>query len=130
MKVLLDTCACLFFAEESDRLSGPAYDLITHRNSEVFISAVTSAELACLSQKRRLKLSTHWKLWLRQQLEVNDWICKSVTLEVLEEAWSLPEPIHADPADRIIIATARLERMTVVTTDSLILDYPHVVSLR
>jgi PIN domain nuclease of toxin-antitoxin system len=41
----------------------------------------------------------------------------------------LPDPIHRDPADRIIIATARLEDLTIITTDRLILDYPHVKSL-
>ena len=47
----------------------------------------------------------------------------------MEEAFSLPEPIHRDPADRIIIATARVYDLDVVTTDARILAYPHVRTL-
>ena len=49
-----------------------------------------------------------------------------VTGEIVEEAWSLPEPIHRDPADRMIIASSRIQRMPLVTTDQLTLAYPHV----
>jgi len=47
----------------------------------------------------------------------------------MAEAYSLTVHIHRDPADLVLIATARLERLTVVTTDRKILDYPHVASL-
>jgi antitoxin (DNA-binding transcriptional repressor) of toxin-antitoxin stability system len=43
--------------------------------------------------------------------------CLPITAEVLAEAYSLPPPIHRDPADRILIATARHERLTLVTSD-------------
>ena len=62
-------------------------------------------------------------------LEVNGWNLESITGKIVEEAWSLPEPIHRDPADRILIATSRIRRMPLITTDSLILDYPHVEAL-
>jgi PIN domain nuclease of toxin-antitoxin system len=48
------------------------------------------------------------------------------TLEIIEEAWSLPESIHRDPADRILIASSRTYRIPVITTESLILTHPHV----
>ncbi len=44
----------------------------------------------------------------------------------MEEAYSLPESFHADPADRIITATARLKNYTLLTADRKILSYPHV----
>jgi PIN domain nuclease of toxin-antitoxin system len=69
-------------------------------------------------------------VWFREQAEKNGWNVLPISLEVAEESYSLPEPIHADPADRIIIATARVEGLTIITTDRLILDYPHVKSLR
>ena len=47
----------------------------------------------------------------------------------MAEAYGLTVPIHRDPADLVLIATARLERLTVVTTDRKILDYPHVATL-
>ena len=50
-------------------------------------------------------------------------------LAVIEEAYSLPEEFHPDPADRIIVATARLKDAAVVTSDEKICEYPHVATL-
>jgi len=44
----------------------------------------------------------------------------------MEEAYSLPGSFHADPADRILTATARLEDLVLLTTDRKLLDYPHL----
>jgi PIN domain nuclease of toxin-antitoxin system len=44
----------------------------------------------------------------------------------MEEAYSLPETFHRDPADRIVVATARALNAPVVTADEKILGYPHV----
>lgn len=44
----------------------------------------------------------------------------------MEEAYSLPDAFHADPADRIITATARLNNYTILTADEKIISYPHV----
>jgi len=60
---------------------------------------------------------------------VNGWTCIPIDLPVMQEAYSLPEPFHSDPADRIIVATARVHRCRVVTGDPKILNYPHVQSL-
>lgn len=128
MRLLLDTNAVIFCAHKSNRLSVAAYDLITDSESEIFVSAVTAAELACLERRKNLQLTNGWKEWFRNQLTVNTWICLPVTLEIIEEAYGLPEPIHRDPADRILIATARLENFTLITTDELILKYPHVAA--
>ena len=50
-------------------------------------------------------------------------------LEIIEEAYSLPEPFHADPMDRILVATARVHGLTLLTADKAILSYPHVRTL-
>ena len=47
----------------------------------------------------------------------------------MEEAYSLPEAFHADPADRILTATARLRNCALLTADKKLLDYPHVTTL-
>jgi len=54
----------------------------------------------------------------------------SVDLENIEEAYSLPGEFHSDPADRVLVATARLSKLTLVTGDQKILDYPHVQAMR
>lgn len=55
--------------------------------------------------------------------------CLPITAEIMAEACSLPPPIHRDPADRVLIATARHERLTLVTKDGKIIGYPHVATV-
>jgi len=129
MKLLVDTSAAVFFSQKSSRLSKAAYEQLSHSESEVFVSAISSAELACLWASKKVVFADHWKLWFRRMLAINGWTCLPITLEIIEEAYSLPDLAHRDPADRILIATARLERMWLVTTDRIILNYPHVESI-
>ncbi|MDE0838446.1 MAG: PIN domain-containing protein, partial [Kiritimatiellae bacterium] len=58
----------------------------------------------------------------------NAWGVLDIDLETVEEAFSLPGEFHRDPADRFIVAAARLNRLVVLTADRKILDYPHVQS--
>ncbi len=50
-------------------------------------------------------------------------VLEDLTADILIDSSLLPTPIHGDPADRIIIATARALDLTIVTRDRLILDY-------
>lgn len=127
MAYLLDTCAILFIAENTADLSQATLKLIDAAPpGEVFVSAISVAELACLQERGRITLKQHWRAWWGALLERTGWTCLPVTAEILAEAYSLPPPIHRDPADRVLIATARLERLTLVTTDGKLLGYPHV----
>lgn len=129
MNLLLDTCAVVYLAAQPDRLSAKARASVTDAQSILYCSAITAAELACLQERGKIRLPEHWRKWFRGQAERNGWNILEPTLEIIEEAFSLPEPIHRDPADRIIVATARSKDLTIITTDRLILDYPHVLSL-
>jgi PIN domain nuclease of toxin-antitoxin system len=129
MQILLDTNAVIFFSENSARLSGEAYRAIVDPESEIYVSAITSAELSCLHERKKVVFPEHPKIWFRRVLKENGWSCLPVSLDIVEESYSLPEPIHRDPADRIIIATARLGGMQIIRSDDLILKYPHVRSM-
>ena len=127
-RYLLDTHIILWFALEPQKLSDPIKEILAHPDSIFFTSATSAAEIACGTDKGRIELPTHWKTWFRQALDVNGWECLPVTLDIMEEAYSLPEPFHADPADRVLVATARQHRLTLLTADGKILNYPHVES--
>ena len=130
MPYLLDTCAVLFVAENTADLSPATLKLIDAAPAgDVFVSAISLAELACLQERRRITLKQHWRVWWNALLERTAWTCLPITTEVMAEAYSLPPPIHRDPADRVLIATARLERLTLVTTDGKIRNYPHVATI-
>ena len=130
MAYLLDTCAILFIAEGSTDLSAETLQRIDEApQGQVFVSAISLGELACLEDRGRIHLSPHWRTWWEELLKRTGWICLPVTDQVMAEAYSLPAPIHRDPADLSLIAMARLERLTLVTTDRKILDYPHVATI-
>lgn len=129
MKLLLDTCAVLWCVASPEKLSKHTRDILTLSASEVAVSTISCAEIACGVERKRILLDRHWKKWFRHFTELNDWNCIPIDLDIIEEAYSLPEVFHQDPADRIIVATARVYDMTVITGDRKILDYPHVNSL-
>jgi PIN domain nuclease of toxin-antitoxin system len=129
MRLLLDTCAILHFSLDPTRLSAAALDQITNLGTEIWCSAISIGEIACLQQRGKIVIQGHWKSWFRTLLHTNGWNLLPITGEIIEEAWSLTEPIHRDPADRILIASSRIYRIPLITTDSLILDYPHVEAL-
>jgi len=130
MPYLLDTCAILFIAGGTSDLSTRTVELIDSASpAEVFVSAISLAEIACLQERGRISLESHWRTWWHELLGKTGWTSLPINDQVMAEAYSLPAPIHRDPADLVLIATARLERLTLVTTDRKILDYPHVGTL-
>jgi PIN domain nuclease of toxin-antitoxin system len=90
---------------------------------------MSCAEIACGVERQRITLDRHWKLWFRHFIRLNGWQVLDVGLGQIEEAYSLPDFPHRDPADRIIIATARLLQCPVVTADGRIRGYPHVLTV-
>ena len=129
MKILLDTCAILWAVAEPDKITKHTQDLFKLDSTEVFVSPISSAEIACAVEKNRIELDRHWKPWFRYYVELNGWTVVPIDLDIMEEAYSLPDEFHNDPADRLIAATARLNSMTIVTADKKILDYPHVKAI-
>jgi PIN domain nuclease of toxin-antitoxin system len=129
MKLLLDTCCIIWAVSDPSAISKNATTLLTADDSEICVSAISVTELACAVERGRVVIDRHWKRWFRHYIELNSWQVENVNLDIMEEAYSLPDDFHADPADRIITATARLNHCTILTADKKILDYPHVNSI-
>ena len=129
MKILLDTCCIIWAVSNPENLSKKATLLLQDEDSEIFISPISAAEIACAAERGRISLERHWKKWFRYYLDLNGWQIENIDLGIIEEAYSLPENFHPDPADRIITATARVRNFSVLTADRKILDYPHVESI-
>ena len=53
-------------------------------------------------------------------------VLQPLTIDITHESNHLPGEFHRDPADQIIVATARVQRLTLITADPRILAYPHV----
>lgn len=129
MNVLLDTCCVIWAVSQPSELSRVAASTLTDEDTGVFVSAISCAEVACLADRGRIELDRHWKTWFNENLERNGWESLDITLDIVQEAYSLPGTFHADPADRIITATARINDLVILTADQKILSYPHVTTL-
>ena len=129
MDVLLDTCCVIWAASDPDRLSARAREILASEDTLAFVSPASCAELACLWERDRVRLDRHWKAWFNAAVDLNAWNVEVIDLELVQEAGSLPGEFHADPADRILVATARVRGYTILTGDRRILEYPHVRSL-
>ena len=129
--ITLDTHAWIWFVSNPDLLSKKAKKAIDAavKAKGLLISSISVWEVALLAAKNRLKLT----------LDVTDWVAKSEILPFFQfipisnaiaiKSINLPQPLHSDPADRIIIASALSAGTPLVTKDKKILDYPHVKTI-
>ena len=119
--VILDTCALLWLAQGGGELSEAALQCIDTA-PVVYVSAISGFEIGIKVQKGKLQLPTRPADWFAAVLAHHDIEVLSLALEVCLRATELPA-IHADPCDRMIIATAQAYHFPVVTTDPIFAQY-------
>ncbi len=125
---LLDTCAWLdaFAAPE---LLRPAVRRLLAGETTVHISAISLLEVARKEAKGELVFEMSLAKWFELALPTH-WVrVLEITPEIAIDATRLPAWNHKDPGDQIVVATARLYGLKVLTSDSKILKYPHVGSV-
>ena len=96
----------------------------------VGISVISCWEVAKLVEYNRLRLPCPIAEWFEQALVYPGIQLLNLTPEIAIESTQLPGTFHRDPADQIIVATARIYECLLVTADKKILDYPHVKLLK
>lgn len=119
MNLLLDTHAFLWAIDDSEQLSQAARAAIIDGSNVVFVSAVTAWEIAIKKALGKLTLPQGSYL---DELRIHRFTALDITTEHALAVESLP-PYHKDPFDRLLIAQAQLERLTVVTRDVRIQQY-------
>jgi PIN domain nuclease of toxin-antitoxin system len=122
MKLLLDTHLLLWAAGEPRRLSKQARTLIDNRDNELLFSAASLWEVAIKRGLGRKDFRVDARL-LRRGLLDNGYGELPIISDHVVAAESLP-PIHKDPFDRILVAQASVEGVTLLTMDSLVSQYP------
>jgi PIN domain nuclease of toxin-antitoxin system len=90
------------------------------------ISMISCWEVAKLVEYGRLILPCSITEWLNQALAYPGVRLLDLTPSIIVESTQLPAPFHRDPADQMIVATARIYDCPLVTIDGKILDYPYV----
>lgn len=122
MKLLLDTQLLLWAAGDPNRLSPVARALIEAPDNALFFSAASLWEIAIKRGLGRADFQVDPRV-LRRALLDNGYSELPVSSEHAVAIESLPN-IHKDPFDRILVAQATVEGITVLTADSLVAQYP------
>lgn len=122
MKLLLDTHVLIWAAGLPDRLSANARELIADADNDMFFSAASLWEIAIKSGLGREDFTVDARL-LRRGLLDNGYSELPVASEHAVAIDGLP-PIHRDPFDRLLIAQAMVEGITLLTADELVARYP------
>lgn len=129
--IVLDSHAWVWWVAEPDQLSRTARQAIERATEAgaVHVSCISTWEVALLVAGGRLRLT----------MDAADWIAHCQGLPFLRfvpvdnaialGSVRLPEPLHRDPADRIIVATARSLGMPLVTKDARLRRYPHLETI-
>lgn len=112
MRLLLDTHVLLWWLDDRPALGAEARDLISHGDNEVFVSAISAAEIAIKSSVGKLRVPED----LQQQLDRNAFVPLPLSIRHGLAVEALPMH-HRDPFDRLLIAQAQCEDLTMVTAD-------------
>jgi PIN domain nuclease of toxin-antitoxin system len=128
MSFLLDTHVWVWWNMRPEQLSPRAMATISEAppSAELYLSAISVWEFCKLLENGRLKVSCDPEAWLDEALQMPNLRLVPLTPRVALKSTTLPQPFHTDPADQILVATARELNATLLTRDRRLLDYPHV----
>ena len=126
MRLLLDTHVWIWSQQDPGRLGTRTQGMLVARDHESFVSSMSTLELARLVAVGAIVPSITLQEWVERSIEALQARTLDVSHAVAIEAYALPEPFHKDPADRVLVSTARCHDLTMVTADERILAYPGV----
>ena len=122
MKILVDTACWLWSLAEPERLNRRARDLVTDPGQTLFLSAASSWEIAIKAALGKLRLPESPEKYVPRRMAGFNIIGLPVEHAHALRVFALPHH-HRDPFDRILIAQAQIENMTILTADSSFAKY-------
>lgn len=123
MKILLDTCTFLWIITEAKDLSPTAKEVFKDPTNEVFLSAVSTWEMAVKHMIGKLPLPEAAERFVPNQRKRHSIDPLPLNEEATFHLLKLP-PLHRDPFDRMLMSQAIEHEMTLLTPDPLIQQYP------
>lgn len=123
--ILLDTCALLWLVGDQSRLSATARGTLQEHRGRLFVSAISAFEVGVKHRKGKLELPREPGEWFQAALRFHGLREISIDGVIAAGSTALP-PHHADPCDRLIIATAAQHQLTILTPDPLIRAYSEI----
>jgi PIN domain nuclease of toxin-antitoxin system len=126
--IVLDTHALVWWVSGSDRLSARAGRAIDQalRSGPAVAAAISVLEIATAVRRARLALGAPLEQWLADLCALPELRFEPLSVDIARLAGSFDDPTPGDPADRIIVATARLLGAKLVTADQALRESPHV----
>jgi len=122
MKALLDTHVFLWWIMDDPQLSDRARELITNRNNTFYFSAASGWEIMIKARLGRLQLPKNPQRFISEQLSLNNIGSLPVQMSHALHTITLPNH-HRDPFDRMLIAQAQLEKISILSADPQIVKY-------
>ena len=128
MMYLLDTNAWICLFNEPALLSLKSRSLLSTM-SEVAVAAISLVEVCQKHASGKLEFSIPVANWLEKALPKHLIHLLPLTPSIAHEAYCLGPEFHRDPADRLIVATARIHNLTLVTSDKKLIQFKGVKTL-
>ena len=128
--IVLDTHIWIWWVSASPQLTARQVALLErHKPEGLGVSVISCWEIAKLVEVGRLALAYPVQDWMQQALAYPGIQLLGLTPEIAIASTQLPGAFHRDPADQIIVATARVYDCPLLTADAKILDYTSVTTL-
>jgi len=121
--ILLDTCALLWLTLDQSGLSERAKLCLQEHAGQLHVSAISALEIGQKAASGKLKLKLKPAVWFPRACELHGLEVIPLSAEAALTAAALP-PLHKDPFDRLLIATAFSQGFTLLTPDEKIRQYP------
>lgn len=117
--IVLDTHALVWWLAQAPELSAAAKRAIQKHTGkgQIVASAISVLEIATAVRRGRLQFTVPLEQWLADMRSIPELHLEAVSADIAALAGSLPEPMHGDPADRVIAATATKLGAALVTAD-------------
>jgi PIN domain nuclease of toxin-antitoxin system len=129
--IVLDTHTLIWWVTSDAALSKKAKTAIERERAggEIIVSAISAWEIAMLVQRETVAFSMDVENWLATVQQIPGVRFAPVDLDISVKSVQLPGEFHRDPADRLIVATARKFAAPLVTKDLKIRAYAHVKTI-
>jgi len=123
VRYLLDTHVWIWAFEGSASLGAKCRKAICAESSERLVSPVSTMEIARLVARGEIGLLCPLQEWVARSMSALRLRTLELDHSTAMEAYALPEPFHPDPADRLLVAAARVHGLCLITADRRILEY-------
>ncbi len=123
--ILLDTCTLLWLTLDQTGLSERAKALLRANPGSLYVSPITAFEIGQKYARGKLELSLPPDTWFELALHLHGLKEARLDSQILLMATRLPD-LHRDPFDRILMATSRILKQTLLTPDPHIRAYPEI----